>query len=257
MVAHFAASPNSPPRPPPNPDTNLEANPNGRIYIDHHGRFTNLNDPKADRSCATGPCGTWPLSANFSGEVVGTYYTRGGAQHGFIYHHGHFTTLDYPGAANTQLNDVSDQGLISGAKWNHRGKEINFLYSAKGGFVTFPDLTAKQAPRILPNTPVITGYGDATGLFGVNDHGLRSGQYAAAPSTPQPGGIMGFNGFVERHGRVTDLIVPSTTIPLLDINSPSTCQMLLYGANETGQIAGQYWDTSTGASYGFVVKTNS
>jgi hypothetical protein len=69
--------------------------------------------------------------------------------------------------------------------------------------------------------PVPTGYGDAIGLFGINDRGLRSGQYAA-PTTPQSESNMGVNGFVERHGQVTDLTVPSTTMPLPDINSPST-----------------------------------
>jgi hypothetical protein len=233
---------------------------NGRIYIDHHGHFTNLNDPNADTSCATGQCGTWPLSANFSGEVVGAYYTADGAQHGFIYQRRHFTTVDYPGKAGTNLYDVSDQGLISGTSWDQSGNQINFLYSAEDGFVTFPDLTAEQAPGILPNTPVPpSGYGDATELFGVNDHGLRSGQYAAAPTTEQCGNNVGadVDGFIERHGSVTDLTVPSTTITLPDINNPSTCIMELWGANDAGQVAGQYWDTSTqyGESYGFVVNT--
>jgi len=222
----------------------------GRIYIDRGGHFSNLNDPNANPSCATGDCGTWPLSANFSGEVAGAYYTSDGTQHGFINQHGHFTTVDYPDMDNTNLIYVSDRGLISGVTWDQT-TAFNFLYTPEGGFVTFPDLTDVQAPGILQNGP---GY-DTTTLWGVNDRGLRSGWYPTAGTGDCAAPVGNLDGFIEDHGKVIDLTVPSTTIPLPDISNPHTCLMFLWGANEAGQIAGQYWDTTTqwGASYGFLL----
>ncbi|HYB25387.1 MAG TPA: hypothetical protein VEF89_02105 [Solirubrobacteraceae bacterium] len=235
---------------------------NGRIYIDRHGHFTNLNDPNAVASCTTGQCGTWPLSANFWGEVVGSYVGTDGVWHGFIYQHGHWTTVDNPGcgAGNaTQFTGVGDQGMMAGqcVSDGGNGNQVsNFLYTAHGQSLTFPDLTAQQAPGILPNSP--TEWGDSTELWGVNDHGLRDGRYFAAAPTQDCSDLgLTINGFVEQNDRVTPIIVPSKTIHLPDISNPNTCVMNMYGANEAGQIAGQYWDTSTqyGESYGFVVNT--
>lgn len=247
-------------------DTASTAGSNGRIYIDHNGHFTNLNDPNATTNCASGQCGTWPLSANLYGEVVGAYVGTDGVWHGFIYRDDHWTTVDCPLGAGygANLYYVSDQGLISGScYWDDgwRGVASNFFYTEQGQFVTFPDLTSTQAPGILPNTRA--AWGDSTDLVAHNDYSVRDGNYWAAPTTQtcaaNTGGVT-FYGWVQHNDQVLPITVPSTTIPLPDISNPNTCAVEMWGDNEAGQVVGQYWgDTSSqyGKSYGFLMTPRS
>jgi len=247
------------------PDANSVNNgQTGYIYIDRKGHFTNLSDPSADPDT-----GTWLLGANFWGEIVGGYVGRtDGSWHGFIYKHGAWTTVDACGSGEgTELINVSDGGLISGQCWSSEGfgpPVSNFLYTPQGQLITFPDLTAQQAPGILPNAP--SEWGDSTVLWGLNDLGLRAGSYVATPTTStcntnESGAT--YYGYVEHNGRVTPIIVPSTKIHLPAISDPNTCAVLMGGANDVGQAVGKY-DANTQRepqneppdSYGFLMTPN-
>jgi probable HAF family extracellular repeat protein len=54
--------------------------------------------------------GTEAFGINRRGEIVGLYFTDSGRKaHGFTDLRGNFTTIDFPGAAQTQLNGIIDQ----------------------------------------------------------------------------------------------------------------------------------------------------
>jgi hypothetical protein len=59
---------------------------------------------------------TVPLGINDNGTVVGSYDTFEGT-HGFIFHNGHWATLDYPHAVDTQLVGITNAGKIIGNAW--------------------------------------------------------------------------------------------------------------------------------------------
>lgn len=61
-----------------------------------------------------GALGTQPNSINDNGAVVGYYNAPDGSLHGFIFHNGHWATLDYPHASDTFLVGITNTGKIIG-----------------------------------------------------------------------------------------------------------------------------------------------
>ena len=57
---------------------------------------------------------TFTGDINNLGQVVGAYEDEDGIVHGFLFHDGVYTTLDFPGAANTNLLSINDHGEIVG-----------------------------------------------------------------------------------------------------------------------------------------------
>ena len=57
---------------------------------------------------------TFTGDINNLGQVVGAYEDEDGVVHGFLFHDGVYTTLDFPGAANTNLLSINDHGEIVG-----------------------------------------------------------------------------------------------------------------------------------------------
>ena len=78
--------------------------------------------------------------------------------HGFKLTGGRFTTIDYPGAANTDLRGINNRGDISGNYRNADGVFHGFLFS--GDLFTaidFPNATSTQGwgsvrPALWPET---------------------------------------------------------------------------------------------------------
>lgn len=65
-----------------------------------------INDPLAVSTVAA--------AINNSDEIAGFYTDAGGVTHGFLDNGGAFTTVDAPGASETQLLGLNDQGLAVG-----------------------------------------------------------------------------------------------------------------------------------------------
>jgi hypothetical protein len=99
----------------------LDANnvPHGFKFLSN-GSFMDINYPGAQR--------TTPMGINDSGMIVGSYIDVFGS-HGFIYHNGHWATLDNPNApvGTTGLNGISNAGKIIGFN-NPPAKATAFLY---------------------------------------------------------------------------------------------------------------------------------
>ncbi|HZR55755.1 MAG TPA: hypothetical protein VFA74_02690 [Terriglobales bacterium] len=110
---------------------------------------------------------TNPMSVSDTSIVVG-WYVEDGAQapfpyHGFVLAKGVYSTLDYPNADRTLLNDINRSGVIAGT---HITTGSNYT---QGGFIyvngTFKEVTA-------PDTQVLTvdginNYNDVTGTSSV------------------------------------------------------------------------------------------
>jgi hypothetical protein len=54
------------------------------------------------------------LGVNDMGEIVGSYLSPDGMQHGYIDNNGAFTNFDPPGSASTTINGINDKGDVVG-----------------------------------------------------------------------------------------------------------------------------------------------
>jgi hypothetical protein len=86
--------------------------------------------------------GTYPMSINDSGWIVG-YYTggSGGGLHGFL-RNPKYTTLDAPGAGTasgqgTKALSINDSGEIAGVYWDSSSVEHGFVRDASGNYTSF------------------------------------------------------------------------------------------------------------------------
>jgi probable HAF family extracellular repeat protein len=90
-----------------------------------------------------------PQGVNDSGEVVGMFNTTGfiGGTHAFIYQHGTYTQIDYPGGTDTALYRVSNGGEVFGA---------TTINGVRLGFTATPD-TITPTPKMTldPKTAFI------------------------------------------------------------------------------------------------------
>ena len=63
------------------------------------------------------------------GDIVGSTIDSSGNDHGFLLSDGKFTTIDFPGAVATDLNDINPSGDIVGQYADSDGNEHGFLLS--------------------------------------------------------------------------------------------------------------------------------
>src|SRR5579859_851809 len=86
-----------------------------RGFTEQGGTFTTLTHRSGGRASNT----TCASGANKAGAVVGYYAGRSGPNHGFVYRHGRFRTIDDPRAGHmagqgTTAVDINDNGVIVG-----------------------------------------------------------------------------------------------------------------------------------------------
>ncbi len=129
-------------------------------------------------------CGTFPMSMDTAGDVVGSYTDANLIRHGFIRSaSGTITTFDAPGANNTQPSggyggtfptSIDPTGsYITGVYTDSSGLNYGFVYSqplsGNAAFTTFRAPNASATPVALP----LAG----TGGFSVNASGTAVGGY--------------------------------------------------------------------------------
>lgn len=195
---------------------------------------------------------TRALAINDSGQIVGSYLTDGLTWQGFLYQHGNFTTLDFPGLNPqndaTFVTDINNLGQVVG---NHQEAFINnFIYSS-GSFTSV-------------DTPYMTT------VSGINDHGemVGYGYYLYQGFLDNKGtitsihacGITGANGINNAGEIVGDCSVtkgaPShgflyTGTQYLTIDFPGALSTSAVRINNLGQIVGEYVDASQ-TTHGFL-----
>ncbi len=97
-------------------------------FLRHSGKFITFSFPGAD------PGTTVATGINNSGVIVGSYEIKF-SHHGFMVKNGHFSSIDFPGAAETQVFKVSSDGDVVGTYTLPFGVSNGFSF-ANGKFRT-------------------------------------------------------------------------------------------------------------------------
>lgn len=203
--------------------------------------------------------------------VAGLYEDASSVYHGFVWQNGTFQTVDYPGAAYTNLAAVNNRGVATG--WYGDGRaEYAVLYTAAGGAWT-----------VLPNIP---DHSENEG-YGINDAGVAVGQaYSADHSTsvawiwdpttqsysffsvPGAAQYSTHPNAINDKGQVVGTFC--TKEPCYDasfeeygflkqgetytaIDAPPSAGTDALGINNSGTIVGEWWDATVYANQGFVL----
>src|SRR5262249_40426656 len=122
--------------------------------------FTQIDFPEA---IGTGAA----ADINDRGNIVGHYRsTAGGPQHGYLRTaDGHFSTVDFPGAADNKGRGINRGGEIVGRYDNADGTYHGYLRSIDGDFTSIdvPGALQTEAYRINDAGDVVGVYIDADG----------------------------------------------------------------------------------------------
>src|ERR1051326_6113273 len=110
---------------------------------------------------------------------------------GFLYDQGTFTTFDYPGAGETHIVAINNQGVIIGTAWNNSDPSFgSHAFTYRNGH--FTDLAL--APGITNALPLSLDVSD------INDAGVVVGTWNHYVGTD-----LLSDALVSQHGVLTDL----------------------------------------------------
>ncbi|HZP23889.1 MAG TPA: hypothetical protein VFB04_10605, partial [Terriglobales bacterium] len=120
--------------------------------LDRHGVFTAFDPP--------GATATTPNYITPQGTIVGGYLDASGVSHGFVLSGGNYTTIDFPGAAGSQLTGLNPSGEYTGFTCSDPGCTSSlqsFTLSKQGVFTTFnpPGAATSQASTINPSGAIV------------------------------------------------------------------------------------------------------
>jgi hypothetical protein len=141
----------------------------GYTYDIKTGKFSaNIDDPNANSG---EPGGTVTAAINNKGDIVGFYTDASNVIHGFVDNHGVFTTVNAPGATETELLGLNDHGIAVGFDVVN-GVTHGIIYNTKtGAFIQLDDPNASGLTLfngINDKGDIVGFYTDAAG----NTHGL-------------------------------------------------------------------------------------
>jgi uncharacterized membrane protein len=160
------------------------------------------------------------FKSNDRGDVVGDFIGDDGFTHGFLLSQGVVTTLDFPGASDTEAFGINESGTIVG-QWD--------LLDAFGNLLIVHGFIWNNGSFTEFDFP---GAGD-TSLFGINASGDLVGGWDPGLTAPVE------HGFVCTKGQCFSFDFPGAPITQGD------------DINALGQIAGVYIDAS-GGEHGFL-----
>jgi uncharacterized membrane protein len=211
------------------------------------GTYTIINVPSSTM--------TDVVAINNAGDLVGTFFDKGGSQHGFLLSQHVFTTIDAPGATATVAYGINDGGQIVGTN----GLGAGFLYTISDQtFTTIEDGGAVTSPAGINNSGTIVGSvvigspgtydgfelingtystisapeSQSTFFSGINNAGIIVGDYVDSSGKCCPSFL--YNG--SRFHQLTIPGLPSATV---------------IGINDEGAMVGYYLGGS-GVQFGFV-----
>lgn len=165
-----------------------------------NGTITTISDPQ-------GANGTAAYGINNAGEIVGYYDISSGAQFGFTYMNGKFSSFSHPGWSFLQPEGVNKQGMVVGSYLDSHSIMHGFAF-AKGTFasVDFPGASN-------------------TAALGINDAGEIVGWYLPTGSTYS-------QGFIYSGGKFSTIVVNGK--PSISVDA----------VNNFGHIYGDAYGTS-------------
>jgi uncharacterized membrane protein len=178
------------------------------------GAFSGIQHPVASGTSPYGS-GTVVYGINDRGVMVGAY-AAGGTVHGFVRDaNGSFTTVDYPGAAETALYEINERGQIVGSAGDTPGSGLPHDFVLDDGDyapIEFPGASQSYVDDVNNRREIVGYYLDATGTL----HGFLR----------------------DRRGRYSPIDHPGAVAPGNDTN----------GLNDRGQIVGEYYDHVDGGA---------
>lgn len=144
--------------------TDANGTDHGFLFSPGHGKKPGTYQ-QIDYAPSSGVFGTRAYGISDQGDIVGIYITADTA-HGFLQHHGAFTTVEPPGADGSQARGINSRGDIVG-QWGTTGGPHGYLFS-KGTYTTFDvpgtDANGATRPRGINERGVIVGnYFDSAG----------------------------------------------------------------------------------------------
>ncbi len=205
---------------------------------------------------------TEPRGINDSGQIVGFFReATPGPSHGFLLSGGTFTRIDKPGAGATQALGINNSGHIVGLFADFTGTH-GFIMTPAGGFSTidFPGAIRTTPTGVNDSNQIVGFFDDATGTrgflarppytpddfttidagpnftvaIGINNAGQVVGTFGVQPN---------LHGFLRSpDGRYTTIDVPGAFATQA------------WGINDTGQIAGIFFDPLT---HGFLLSVDT
>jgi uncharacterized membrane protein len=155
-----------------------------------------------------GAVATMAFTINDTGEIVGVYFDQNGFQHGFLLRRGVFSTIDFPGAAQTRgVTFELGPGLGTAAYGLNRHGDVVGDYADSnevahgfllrhGQFSSFDAPGAQQSPGTETLPAQINSFGDIVGGFRRaefhDSHGflLQDGQFTIIDE-PEAAGVFG------------------------------------------------------------------
>ncbi len=158
------------------------------------GSVTNVDVP--------GASGTFPLSINDYGDVVG-YCKAQGRIHGFTFKNGTFTTVDIPplpnpvGFVHTIFTGINNRGDVVG--YSLREQDLvyrSFIYS-RGAFTSLEFPGTKDT--------IATGINDLGDVVGIINQGSFLYSQGKFSRLPVPGGAVGINNKKQIVGYLSDI----------------------------------------------------
>ncbi len=197
--------------------------------------------------------------------IVGGYNDSGSVAHGFILDGGQYTTLDFPGAAGTNLTGLNPSGEMTGfycsdpacgstgnATTNH-----SFTVSKKGTLTSFdpPGAVSSTASTVNPSGAVVGAYTDSGGVT----HGylLYHGSFTTIDF---PGSILTFAGGNNPEGDIIGEYIDAAKVAhsfllsngvFTSFDPPGATLSDASGINPGGTIVGLYVD-SANAVHGYI-----
>ena len=139
-------------------------NSHGYTYDINTGKFSaNIDDPSG--------VSTVTAAINNHGDIAGFYTDAGGSIHGFLDNHGVFTTVNAPGATETELLGLNDHGIAVGFDIVNSFMH-GIIYNTKTGAFTTLDAPNASGSTVFNGIndkgDIVGFYSDAAG----NTHGL-------------------------------------------------------------------------------------
>jgi hypothetical protein len=231
-------------------------------YLVSGGITTTLGGP-------AGAAGTSAIGISDTGTVVGSYYTisGGGPQSGFIYAGGSYTTLNLPGATDTQLRGISPDGqYVTGFATMGDGSVTSFVYDRiTSTFTTIVNSPALTIAQGVTNTGLVVGNYRVIPAGGPFPAGRFAFEYDIGTSTQTdfsiPGGDIRYRGitesdlidgfFIDGTGTQHGFVGSAASYDVFDVAGGTLTA--LEGINNTGWLAGQYTDAN-GATHAFLAQ---
>jgi hypothetical protein len=133
---------------------------------------------------------TIPVKINDRGQIVGLYIDAGGAEHGFLFNNGQYSSIDFPGAVATEALAINNRGVptVAGDYVDSSGIVHGFV-SIAGQFFS---VNASFAVNLS--------------VTGINDGGQMTGMYDLGG----PLGLAPTSGFTGNTGLLTPLNYPGS-----------------------------------------------